>query len=61
MYMMYTGKVGRFAAEILSEILQNQKKVISIFNVLKVKCYQLTTFINSEISLISKIEMNIFS
>ena len=59
--MMYTGKVGRFAAEILSEILQDQKKVITIFNVLKVKCYQPPTFINSEVSLISKVEMNIFS
>ena len=59
--MMYTGKTGRFAADILSEILQNQRKVITIFNVLKVKCYQLHTCINSEISLINKIEMNIFS
>lgn len=58
---MYTGKTGRFAADILSEILQNQRKVITIFNVLKVKCYQLHTHINSEISLINKIEMNIFS
>ena len=58
---MYTGKTGRFAADILSEILQNQRKVITIFNVLKVKCYQLHTRINSEISLINKIEMNIVS
>lgn len=25
--MMYTGKASRFAADILSEILQNQRKV----------------------------------
>lgn len=38
--MMYTGKTSRFAAEILSEILQNQRKSYTIFTKAKVKCYQ---------------------
>lgn len=33
-------KNGRIAADLLSEILQAQRKVITVFNVLKVKCCQ---------------------